>query len=171
MRRTILSILTAAVAAFCFAAPASAQSLPLNKWYKYCDDDGTCVVEHRIPKWQVIFQIAIRPAAKQPIIAAAIWWRDAERKPGMTWQIDDGKTLNVPYIECSKTRCSAQVELNNEYLDVLRKGSSYHLGATREGRYVLVDVPLRGFRTAYDGKPSMTWDKRRKLQEAGNLLY
>lgn len=171
MRREILLILAAFAVACCLATAASAQSLPLNKWYKYCDTDGTCVVEHRIPKSQVTFQILVRPTAKQPILAAAIWWRDAERKPGMTWQVDDGKTLKVPYIECSKIRCSAQVELNNEYLDVLRKGSTYHLGATREGQYVLVDVPLRGFRAAYDGEPSMTWDKRRKLQEAGNLLY
>lgn len=170
MSRTILLILTSLIVAYCFMSPASAQSLLVNKWYKYCDGDQ-CIVEHRIPKWQVIFQILIRPTAKQKVIAAAIWWRDAERKPGMIWQIDEGKKLNVPYIECSEIRCSAQVEINDEYLDRLREAPVYHLGATREGQYVVVDVPLRGFRAAYDGKPSMTWEKRLKLQKAGNFLY
>lgn len=138
--------------------PTSAQALSGNKWCKACEGDA-CITAMRVPKWKVTFLIRIDPAVRQPILAAAQWWPDADLMPGMTWQIDGGKKLNVPYIQCNEARCAAQVEINEAYLDKLRGGGKYRLGATRGGAYHVIDLSLKGFGAAYDGPATVSVDE------------
>jgi len=141
-----------------FTATAFAQSLPNNKWFKVCEGKA-CITEYRLSKHHVKFMIRNDPTIRDPILAIAPWWVGVDLPFGMTWQIDDGKSIRVPFLRCTEVACTAQVILNDKYIAALRAGSVYHLGATRDGKNRVIDVPLKGFAAAYDGKQLMTLDE------------
>jgi invasion protein IalB len=99
-----------------------------------------------------VMQIAIGylPEQKLPVAAVTlplgIWL-----PPGLQLQVDSGKTGRVPVDTCIPGGCRAGVELDEQFLASMKKGSELNItfgGGTRQP--VTVPVSLKGFTAALD---------------------
>ena len=101
---------------------------------------------------QPVLQVAVGylPETEKPVAAfllpLGIWL-----PPGLQLQVDDGKTGRVPMDTCDPGGCRAGVELDDEFLALMKKGRELNVtfgGRNRKG--ITVPVSLQGFTSALD---------------------
>ena len=90
---------------------------------------------------------------------------------GLTWQIDGGKPIRVPYMLCDPQSCASQLVINEQYVAALKKGAKLNLIAkNRANQDLVVSINLGGFGQVYDGQAALTFDQFRKDTTGGAAL-
>jgi invasion protein IalB len=143
-----------------------------QNWAKVCEprDDGKkfCVVYQVVVTQnnQFLGQFVLRddPSQESRLVAIAAVPLGVLLPFGMTWQIDGGKPIRVPYMLCDLRSCSTQLVINEAYVNSLKKGNKLSLTAkNRKNEDLTITINLAGFTTAYDGDASLTVEEYNKV--------
>jgi len=154
-------------------APAdAAASNPAQNWLKICDPgtDPTkraCIMRQVVttPNNQFLGSFLLRddPGQESRLLAVAAVPLGVLLPFGVTWQIDNGKPLRVPYMLCDPQSCATQLVVNEAYLNSLKKGSKLILTAkSRTNKDLVITFDLGGFTTIYEGDAAVTFDEANK---------
>lgn len=89
--------------------------------------------------------------------------------PGVGMQIDSGKVQKVDYMICFPDRCVAEVGLNDQLVNALKKGTNLTLTSINfQNRPNPIKVSLQGFSGAFDGpamKPADIDERQKQVQD------
>lgn len=148
------------------AKAAPAQGEQEGSWVKLCQpqkakDDKTynvCLTHHE----------RFHPTTGQPLISAAIREIEGQKEPimmfmvplgrllgpGMIIQVDDKEPRRIGYSYCTALGCVAQAPVNDEIIEMFKKGSTITVKTVDVGqKKVGFAVPLSGFTRALEGPP------------------
>ena len=165
----------AAPAASSAAAPAAGQpadaGATAQNWLKICDPvkDGkqACIMRQVVVTQnnQFLGSFLLRddPGQESRLLAVAAVPLGVLLPFGVTWQIDGGKPIRVPYMLCDPQSCATQLVVNEAYVNSLKKGSQLTLTAkNRMNEDLVININLGGFTGVYDGQASLTFDEFNK---------
>ena len=150
------------------AAPADANANPGQNWLKVCDPlpDGkgnACIMRQVIvANGQFLGSFLLRddPGQESRLLAVAAVPLGVLLPFGLTWQIDGGKPIRVPFMLCDPTSCATQLVINEAYVNSLKKGGSLKLTAkNRQNKDLVIEINLAGFTSVYDGAAAMTFEE------------
>ncbi len=155
-----------APAADAAAAPA-ANSDPSNNWLKVCDplEDGkkACIMRQVVvANNQFLGSFLLRddPGQESRLLAVAAVPLGVLLPFGLTWQIDGGKPIRVPFMLCDPQSCATQLVINEAYVNSLKKGGVLKLTAkNRQNKDLVIEINLAGFTAVYDGEAAMTFEQ------------
>ena len=155
-----------APAADAAAAPA-ANSAPSNNWLKVCDplEDGkkACIMRQVVvANNQFLGSFLLRddPGQESRLLAVAAVPLGVLLPFGLTWQIDGGKPIRVPFMLCDPQSCATQLVINEAYVNSLKKGGVLKLTAkNRQNKDLVIEINLAGFTAVYDGEAAMTFEQ------------
>lgn len=170
--------------------PAEGQAaVPLDKqidpnrpveqnWLKVCDplEDGkkACIMRQVVlANGQFLGSFLLRddPGQESRLLAVAAVPLGVLLPFGLTWQIDGGKPIRVPFMLCDPTSCATQLVINEAYVNSLKKGGVLKLTAkNRQNQDLTIDINLAGFTSVYDGEAALTFDEFRKETTGENAL-
>lgn len=156
----------AAPAADAAAAPA-APANPAQNWLKVCDpiDGGkqACIMRQVVvANGQFLGSFLLRddPGQESRLLAVAAVPLGVLLPFGLTWQIDGGKPIRVPYMLCDPQSCATQLVVNEAYVNSLKKGGKLTLTAkNRKNEDLTITINLAGFTSVYDGEAALTFDE------------
>ena len=159
------------------AAPA-APAKPEQNWLKVCDPlaDGkkACIMRQVVlANGQFIGSFLLRddPGQESRLLAVAAVPLGVLLPFGLTWQIDGGKPIRVPFMLCDPQSCATQLVINEAYVNSLKKGGVLKLTAkNRQNKDLVIDISLAGFTTVYDGEAAMTFDEFAKRTTGPSAL-
>ena len=90
---------------------------------------------------------------------------------GLTWQIDGGKPIRLPYVVCDPRSCISQLVVNEAYVNSLKKGAVLKLTAkNRQGADLVVEINLAGFTAVYDSEDYVTFEQLNQEQTGAAAL-
>jgi invasion protein IalB len=144
---------------------------PNQNWLKICDPiangQRACIMRQVIvtPNKQFVGSFLLRddPGQESRLLAVAAVPLGVLLPFGMTWQIDGGKPIRVPYMLCDPQSCATQLVINEAYVNSLKKGSKLTLTAkNRKNEDLVVTINLGGFTSVYDGEAALTFDEFNK---------
>ncbi len=151
------------------AAPANANvnANPAQNWLKVCDPlpDGkkACIMRQVVvANGQFLGSFLLRddPGQESRLLAVAAVPLGVLLPFGLTWQIDGGKPIRVPFMLCDPTSCATQLVINEAYVNSLKKGGTLKLTAkNRQNKDLVIDITLAGFTSVYDGEAAMTFEE------------
>jgi invasion protein IalB len=155
------------------AAPAAeakpeANANPAQNWLKVCDPlpDGkgnACIMRQVVvANGQFLGSFLLRddPGQESRLLAVAAVPLGVLLPFGLTWQIDGGKPIRVPFMLCDPTSCATQLVINEAYVNSLKKGGTLKLTAkNRQNKDLVIDINLAGFTSVYDGAAAMTFEE------------
>jgi len=154
------------------AAPAegakpAAPATPAQNWLKVCDPlaDGkkACIMRQVVvANGQFLGSFLLRddPGQESRLLAVAAVPLGVLLPFGLTWQIDGGKPIRVPFMLCDPTSCATQLVINEAYVNSLKKGGTLKLTAkNRQNKDLVIDITLAGFTSVYDGEAAMTFEE------------
>ena len=158
------------------AAPADT-SVPVaaggtqQNWLKICDpeQDGkrACIMRQVVvtQNKQFLGSFLLRddPGQESRLLAVAAVPLGVLLPFGVTWQIDGGKPIRVPYMLCDPQSCATQLVVNEAYVNSLKKGGKLTLTAkNRKNEDLVITINLAGFTGVYDGDAALTFDEFNK---------
>ena len=153
------------------AAPANGATPPQN-WLKICDpgkDGGqrACIMRQVVVTQnnQFLGSFLLRddPGQESRQLAVAAVPLGVLLPFGVTWQIDGGKPVRVPYMLCDPQSCATQLVVNEAYVNSLKKGQKLTLTAkNRKNEDLVITINLAGFTGVYDGEAALTFDEFNK---------
>jgi invasion protein IalB len=158
---------------------AASSAEPRNNWLKLCDplDDGkkVCVMRQVVmsTSGQFLGSFLLRddPGQESRLLAVAAVPLGVLLPFGLTWQIDGGKPVRVPFMLCDPSSCATQLVINEAYVNSLKKGGTLKLTAkNRQNKDLIIDINLSGFTAAYDGEANMTFDEFNEDSSGNNAL-
>lgn len=177
-----VSVFAAGLAGFLGGAsiPAQAQSQDVpDGWFKVCGQQeetnicnvqnivvadngqlvtGVSLIELEGKVNRRVFQVTVPSGRMVP--------------PGVGLQIDAGQTRKIDYMICLPDRCIAEVQLSDELVNQLKRGSRLTLTSVNfQNQPNPINVTLSGFTAAFDGEPMEQSDieeRQRKLQDFVN---
>jgi invasion protein IalB len=162
------------------SAPADPNANPQQNWLKICDPPATggaraCIMRQVVvtPNRQFLGSFLLRddPGQESRLLAVAAVPLGVLLPFGVTWQIDGGKPIRVPYMLCDPQSCATQLVVNEAYVNSLKKGSKLTLTAkNRKNEDLVITINLAGFTTVYDGDASLTFDEFNKNQSGEAAL-
>lgn len=164
------------------AAPAAdgaaANATPGQNWLKVCDplENGqkACIMRQVVlANGQFVGSFLLRddPGQESRLLAVAAVPLGVLLPFGLTWQIDGGKPIRVPFMLCDPQSCATQLVINEAYVNSLKKGSTLKLTAkNRQNKDLVIDINLAGFTTAYDSDTAMTFDEFQKESTGASAL-
>jgi invasion protein IalB len=162
------------------AAPAAgaAAANPAQNWLKVCDPlaDGkkACIMRQVVlANGQFLGSFLLRddPGQESRLLAIAAVPLGVLLPFGLTWQIDGGKPIRVPYMLCDPQSCATQLVVNEAYVASLKKGSTLKLTAkTRQNKDLVINITLAGFTSAYDAETALTFDEFRQESSGSKAL-
>lgn len=189
------AILAGAVAAgltFSMAGAASAQSLEAgmidqsepnagaaeNNWLKVCSelDDGgqACIMRQVVTNLGVFtgsFLLRNDPSQESRLLAVASVPVGVLLPFGLSWQIDSGKPVRVPYMLCDPQACSAQLVINESYIQSLKRGGQLTLTAkNRQNQDITIPIDLAGFTAVYDNPEGISIEELNEANSTENVL-
>jgi invasion protein IalB len=158
------------------AAPAAtgdqaAAAAPQANWLKICDPgkDGkrACILRQVVvtPNKQFLGSFLLRddPGQESRLLAVAAVPLGVLLPFGVTWQIDGGKPIRVPYMLCDPQSCATQLVVNEAYVNSMKKGGKLTLTAkNRKNEDLVITINLAGFTGVYDGDAALTFDEFNK---------
>ncbi len=176
-----IASLAAALAAYGLAHTvpinnASAQELPRSGWYKVCakqEENDVCNVQIQVvaSSGQIITSInlvTVRGQVNRSIFQITVP-TNRLLPPGVVIKVDDGKDIRLPFIICLPDRCTAEVGLDNNLVNLLKGGGEMIVTSTNfQNRPNPIRVTLEGFTAAFDGPPlaqNELEDRQQQLQE------
>lgn len=173
----------AAPAADGAAAPAAQAAAdpnrpPTQNWLKVCDpiDGGkkACIMRQVVlANGQFLGSFLLRddPGQESRLLAVAAVPLGVLLPFGLTWQIDGGKPIRVPFMLCDPQSCATQLVINEAYVNSLKKGGKLKLTAkNRQNQDLTIEINLAGFTSVYDGEAALTFDEFRKEQTGASAL-
>jgi invasion protein IalB len=151
---------------------------PENNWLKVCDelDDGrqACIMRQVVTRSGVFtgsFLLRDDPGQESRLLAVAAVPLGVLLPFGLTWQIDGGKPVRVPYMLCDPQSCAAQLVINEAYVQSLKRGGTLTLTAkNRQNEDVAVEITLAGFTAVYDSDTAMTIEQLNSQNSGANAL-
>lgn len=165
------------------AAPAAAEgaaapAAPAQNWLKVCDpiDGGkqACIMRQVVvANGQFLGSFLLRddPGQESRLLAVAAVPLGVLLPFGLTWQIDGGKPIRVPFMLCDPQSCATQLVINEAYVNSLKKGGVLKLTAkNRQNKDLVIDITLAGFTSVYDGAAAMTFDEFNQQSTAPSAL-
>jgi len=167
------------VAATAASGQAAAPANPAQNWLKVCgptpSGQRACLMRQVIvtPDNHFLgsFLLSESPSQESPLVAVAAVPLGVLLPFGMTWQIDGGKPIRVPYMLCDAQSCATQLVINEAYLGTLKKGTKLTLVAkNRENKDLTIIINLAGFKTVYDGQASVSSEDFNKSQSGQQAL-
>jgi invasion protein IalB len=141
---------------------------PDQNWLKICDplDDGkrACIMRQVVVTQnnQFLGSFLLRddPGQESRLLAVAAVPLGVLLPFGVTWQIDGGKPIRVPYMLCDPQSCATQLVINEAYVNSLKKGGKLTLTAkNRKNEDLTITINLAGFTAVYDGEAALTFDE------------
>jgi invasion protein IalB len=159
------------------AAPAAASDQPAGNadagqnWLKICDPekDGkrACIMRQVVvtqnKQFMGSFLLRDDPGQESRLLAVAAVPLGVLLPFGVTWQIDGGKPIRVPYMLCDPQSCATQLVVNEAYVNSLKKGGKLTLTAkNRKNEDLVITINLAGFTGVYDGDAALTFDEFNK---------
>ena len=149
-----------------------------DNWLKVCSelDDGgqACIMRQVVTNTGVFtgsFLLRDDPSQESRLLAVASVPIGVLLPFGLTWQIDGGKPVRVPYMLCDPTSCATQLVINEQYVNSLKKGNTLKLTAkNRQNQDLTIEITLSGFTAAYDGDAALTFDEFRQETSGENAL-
>jgi invasion protein IalB len=154
---------------------ANASQDPTKNWLKVCDPlpngQKACIMRQVVlANGQFLGSFLLRddPGQESRLLAVAAVPLGVLLPFGLTWQIDGGKPIRVPYMLCDPQSCASQLVINEAYVNSLKKGAKLTLTAkNRQNQDLTVNINLAGFTTVYDGDTALTFDQFRKAATSG----
>jgi invasion protein IalB len=151
---------------------------PAQNWLKVCDpiDGGkkACIMRQVVlANGQFLGSFLLRddPGQESRLLAVAAVPLGVLLPFGLTWQIDGGKPIRVPFMLCDPQSCATQLVINEAYVNSLKKGGTLKLTAkNRQNQDLTVNINLAGFTAVYDGEAALTFDEFRKEQTGSAAL-
>jgi invasion protein IalB len=145
----------------------SASTDPASNWLKVCDPlaDGkkACIMRQvLVVQGQFLGSFLLRddPGQESRLLAVAAVPLGVLLPFGLTWQIDGGKPIRVPFMLCDPQSCATQLVINEAYVNSLKKGGKLKLTAkNRQNKDLIIEINLAGFTSAYDGEATMTFEQ------------
>ena len=152
------------------AAAAEANKTPGTNWLKVCDPlpsgKKVCIVRQIVvANNKVIGSLIIRqnPDLRSPFLAIGAVPVGVALAPGVSWRIDGGKAVTLPYSQCDPQTCVSPRTVNAAFINSLKKGKKLTLTAkTGAGKDFSIDIVLAGFGDTYDSADSITFEQLRK---------
>jgi invasion protein IalB len=156
----------------------AAKRAPQQNWLKVCDpiDGGkkACIMRQVVlANGQFLGSFLLRddPGQESRLLAVAAVPLGVLLPFGLTWQIDGGKPIRVPFMLCDPQSCATQLVINEAYVNSLKKGATLKLTAkNRQNKDLTVNINLAGFTAVYDGEAALTFDEFRKEQTGSAAL-
>ncbi len=151
---------------------------PEDNWLKVCSnlDDGrkACIMRQVVTNSGVFvgsFLLRDDPSQESRLLAVASVPLGVLLPFGLSWQIDGGKPVRVPYMLCDPTSCSAQLVVNEAYVQSLKRGATLKLIAkNRLNEDVTVDITLAGFTAVYDNPDGLDIEELNRANSTENVL-
>lgn len=151
---------------------------PEDNWLKVCSDldDGrkACIMRQVVTNSGVFtgsFLLRDDPTQESRLLAVASVPLGVLLPFGLSWQIDGGKPVRVPYMLCDPQACSAQLVVNEAYIQSLKRGGTLKLIAkNRRNEDVTVEVTLTGFTAVYDNPNALSIDELNAANSTENVL-
>ena len=151
---------------------------PENNWLKVCSelDDGgqACIMRQVVTNTGVFtgsFLLRDDPSQESRLLAVASVPIGVLLPFGLTWQIDSGKPVRVPYMLCDPQACSAQLVVNESYIQSLKRGAQLKLIAkNRQNQDITVTVDLAGFTSVYDNPEGISIEDLQQANSTENVL-
>lgn len=150
---------------------AAGNAAPQQNWLKICDPekDGkrACIMRQVVvtqnKQFMGSFLLRDDPGQESRLLAVAAVPLGVLLPFGVTWQIDGGKPIRVPYMLCDPQSCATQLVVNEAYVNSLKKGSKLTLTAkNRKNEDLTITINLAGFTGVYDGDAALTFDEFNK---------
>jgi invasion protein IalB len=150
---------------------AAANAAPSQNWLKICDPekDGkrACIMRQVVvtqnKQFMGSFLLRDDPGQESRLLAVAAVPLGVLLPFGVTWQIDGGKPIRVPYMLCDPQSCATQLVVNEAYVNSLKKGGKLTLTAkNRKNEDLVITINLAGFTGVYDGDAALTFDEFNK---------
>lgn len=140
---------------------------PRDNWLKVCDpvDEGkkACIMRQVVvANNQFLGSFLLRddPGQESRLLAVAAVPLGVLLPFGLTWQIDGGKPIRVPFMLCDPQSCATQLVINEAYVNSLKKGGKLTLTAkNRQNQDLVVEINLAGFTAVYDNEATLTFDQ------------
>lgn len=137
---------------------------PSDNWLKVCDEleDGrqACIMRQVVTSGGVFtgsFLLRDDPSQESRLLAVAAVPLGVLLPFGLTWQIDGGKPVRVPYMVCDPQSCAAQLVINEAYVQSLKRGATLKLTAkNRRNQDITIDITLAGFTATYESEDALT---------------
>ncbi len=156
------------------AGDQAAAQAPAKNWDKICGEGDVakraCIMRQVVvtPNNQFLGSFLLRddPGQESRLLAVAAVPLGVLLPFGVTWQIDNGKPVRVPYMLCDPQSCATQLVVNEAYLNSLKKGSKLTLTAkSRTNKDLVITFNLSGFTDVYQNDAAMTFDQVNKAPE------
>lgn len=149
-----------------------------NNWLKVCSDlsDGgqACIMRQVVTNTGVFtgsFLLRNDPSQESRLLAVASVPIGVLLPFGLTWQIDSGKPVRVPYMLCDPNACSSQLVVNESYIQSLKRGAQLKLIAkNRQNEDITVTIDLAGFTATYDNPESISIEELNEANSTENVL-
>ena len=149
-----------------------------DNWLKVCSDldDGgqACIMRQVVSNTGVFtgsFLLRDDPSQESRLLAVASVPIGVLLPFGLTWQIDSGKPVRVPYMLCDPQACSAQLVINESYIQSLKRGSTLTLTAkNRQNEDITIDITLAGFTAVCDNPEGVSIEELNQATSTENVL-
>lgn len=146
---------------------APAERPPEDNWLKVCEplDSGekACILRQVIlnnNQFLGSFLIRDDPGQESRLLAVAAVPLGVLLPFGLTWQIDGGQPVRVPFMLCDPQSCSTQLVINEAYINSLKRGAELTLTAkNRQNQDLVVNINLGGFTSVYESDKALTFDE------------
>jgi invasion protein IalB len=160
------------------AADPAAPRDPRQNWLKVCDplEDGkkACIMRQIVvANNQFLGSFLLRddPGQESRLLAVAAVPLGVLLPFGLTWQIDGGKPIRVPFMLCDPQSCATQLVINEAYVNSLKKGGKLTLTAkNRQNQDLVVEINLAGFTAVYDSEESLTFEQYNQANSGAAAL-
>jgi invasion protein IalB len=159
------------------SAPAP-DATPNDNWLKVCDplEGGkkACVMRQVVVvngTFLGSFLLRDDPGQESRLLAVAAVPLGVLLPFGLTWQIDGGKPIRVPFMLCDPQACATQLVINEAYVNSLKKGGKLKLTAkNRQNQDLVIEIDLAGFTSVYDSETALTFDQYNQANSTPNAL-
>ena len=150
------------------AAPAAGgPTLPSQNWLKVCDPlpDGqqACILRQVVlANGQFLGSFLLRddPGQESRLLAVAAVPLGVLLPFGLTWQIDGGQEIKVPYMLCDPQSCATQLVINEQFINSMKRGNKLTLTAkNRQNQDLKIEIDLAGFTATYDGDAALSFNE------------
>ncbi|MCD7061033.1 invasion associated locus B family protein [Pelagibacterium xiamenense] len=156
----------------------NAEGSPEDNWLKVCDEleDGrqACIMRQVVTSGGVFtgsFLLRDDPSQESRLLAVAAVPLGVLLPFGLTWQIDGGKPVRVPYMVCDPQSCAAQLVINEAYIQSLKRGATLKLTAkNRRNEDITININLAGFTAVYDSEDALTIEELNAANSSSNVL-
>ncbi len=140
-------------------SPAQAQQAQGQKWFKVCAkqaDNDVCNVQYRVvaSNGQIVTSVnlfLVSGKINRKIFQVTV---PTNRliPAGVAVKIDAKKENRIPYANCFRDRCTAEVKLDDTLVKILKNGGEMLLTSTNfQNKPNPIKISLGGFTAAFDG--------------------